>query len=115
MGSSSSKLTSALVAAVNNDKSLVAAPGKPFFQTRDVKRYNLAIPTTPIAVTYPRTAEEVSAIIKVAAASGLKVQARSGGHSYGNYGTSTSLQQSRACINKITDLLQASEEIAVQS
>lgn len=74
------------MAAVGNDKSLVAAPTKLFYQSRDVRRYNLAIPLTPAAVTYPKTAQQVAEIIKCATDQGLKVQARSGGHSYGNYG-----------------------------
>jgi hypothetical protein len=87
MGSSPSKLGTALHEAVGNDKSLVALPGKILYEARDVKRYNLAIPITPAAITYPKTAAQVSAIIKCARDAGLKVQARSGGHSYGNYGT----------------------------
>ncbi|KAK3386771.1 hypothetical protein B0H63DRAFT_391881 [Podospora didyma] len=47
---------------------------------------NLAYLFTPAAVVRPRTAAEVSAVVKCAAQAGVKVQAKSGGHSYGNYG-----------------------------
>ena len=60
-------------------------PGKWFYELEYVKPYNLNIPVEPAAVTYPRTVEQVSAIVKFAATHKLKVQARSGGHSYGNY------------------------------
>jgi len=65
---------------------LVAFPDKHRYQKKDVRRYNLAINVTPTAVTYPKTAIQVAAIIKCASDFRLKVQARSGGHSYGNYG-----------------------------
>jgi FAD/FMN-containing dehydrogenase len=53
----------------------------------DVKPYNLGIPVDPAAVTYPTVPEQVQAIVKCASTWNMKVQARSGGHSYGNYGT----------------------------
>lgn len=37
----------------------------------------------PIAVTRPDTTEEVAAFVKCAADNDVKVQAKSGGHSYG--------------------------------
>ncbi|KAJ8120644.1 hypothetical protein ONZ43_g2700 [Nemania bipapillata] len=51
-----------------------------------VNRYNLDLPVTPIAVTRPQTAQDVSGFVKCAAANSVKVQPRSGGHSYANYG-----------------------------
>jgi FAD/FMN-containing dehydrogenase len=53
--------------------------------TDDVHIYNLRLPVLPRVVVEPRTTQLVSAAIKVANQFGLKVQARSGGHSYGNY------------------------------
>lgn len=50
-----------------------------------VKVYNTAIPITPAAVVRPSTAEEVSQVVQCAVASSIKVQPRSGGHSYANY------------------------------
>ncbi|KAJ6605849.1 hypothetical protein B0H10DRAFT_1957082 [Mycena sp. CBHHK59/15] len=52
----------------------------------DVKPYNTNIPVIPAAVTRPTTSAEVAQIVQCAVASAVKVQARSGGHSYGNYG-----------------------------
>jgi len=64
----------------------LALPGKFAFQIRDVRPYNLDYPVKPVAVTYPNTADEVASIVKCATTHNLKVQARSGGHSYANYG-----------------------------
>ena len=47
--------------------------------------YNLRLPYTPIAVTLPATPQHVSDSVTCAATAGVKVQARSGGHSYGSY------------------------------
>ncbi|KAG0160954.1 hypothetical protein PDIDSM_8486 [Penicillium digitatum] len=56
------------------------------FYDRIVNRYNLNIPVTPAAVAFPTSTREVAAIVKCAADNGYPVQAKSGGHSYGNYG-----------------------------
>lgn len=81
---SSSPIQKCLQSAVGKD---VAFPtNNPLFQLTDVKPYNLGVPSTPAAVTYPRTADQVAQIVKCAVDSSLKVQARSGGHSYANYG-----------------------------
>lgn len=74
----------------------LAFPSKPFYQLTDVKPYNLDIQVHPIAVTYPETNAEVSAIVKCAADHEAKVQPRSGGHSYGNFGTLPSVGSSEA-------------------
>jgi FAD/FMN-containing dehydrogenase len=52
-----------------------------------VHPYNLNFPVTPAAIAFPKTSDQIAAIVKCAAENGYKVQARSGGHSYGNYGT----------------------------
>jgi FAD/FMN-containing dehydrogenase len=64
---------------------LIAFPEAPLFQFRDLRRRNLDISVTPAAIVYPESNEQVAAIVKSAAHFGLPVQARSGGHSYGNY------------------------------
>jgi FAD/FMN-containing dehydrogenase len=87
MGNSpSTALSRCLAGAVDANLDLLAFPGKPFYQFTDVKAYNLDIPVTPAAVTYPQTSDHVAAIVKCAASAQVKVQARCGGHSYGNYG-----------------------------
>jgi hypothetical protein len=47
--------------------------------------YNLRLKYIPTAVTLPSTPQQVSDIVVCAAAVGVKVQARSGGHSYGSF------------------------------
>lgn len=84
----SSVLPDCLTSAVGAEN--IALPNKPFYQLTDVKAYNLDIHVHPIAVTYPETNAEVAGIVQCAAEYGAKVQARSGGHSYGNFGTSCS-------------------------
>ena len=66
------------------------------YQTTAVDPYNLNIPVTPAAVTYPQSAEEIAAVVKCASDYDYKVQARSGGHSFGNYGTAFSDNSSSA-------------------
>ncbi|KAJ7221928.1 hypothetical protein C8J57DRAFT_1536494 [Mycena rebaudengoi] len=63
----------------------VSFPQDAFYATSSVKLYNTAIPVIPAAVTRPTTPEDISKIIKCAVASAVKVQPRSGGHSYANY------------------------------
>ncbi|KAJ5613711.1 FAD linked oxidase N-terminal [Penicillium herquei] len=64
----------------------VAFPDALLYQAVDVNRYNLNIPVTPAAVTFPTSSKQVASIVKCASDNGYPVQARSGGHSYGNYG-----------------------------
>ncbi|KFZ25425.1 hypothetical protein V502_00092 [Pseudogymnoascus sp. VKM F-4520 (FW-2644)] len=85
MGALQSTLEKSIKAALAGDDDLYAVPGKPFYQIQHVKPYNLSIPIEPAAITYPKTTAQVAAIIKCAVAANLKVQARSGGHSYANY------------------------------
>ncbi|KAJ5287256.1 FAD linked oxidase N-terminal [Penicillium angulare] len=68
------------------DGGSVAFPDALLYQEVDVNRYNLNIPVTPAAVTFPTSTDQVAAIVKCAADNGYPVQAKSGGHSYGNYG-----------------------------
>lgn len=72
------------VCAGKND--CVAFPGDPGYHMYWVKPYNLAIDITPAAVVRPRTTQQVANVVKCALASKVKVQARSGGHSFANYG-----------------------------
>jgi len=56
-----------------------------FWQLSDVKRYNLDIDSNPAAITYPKSNEQVASVVTCARNNKAKVQARSGGHSYGNF------------------------------
>lgn len=69
------------------DSGRVAFPGDPVYQ-EEVNRFNLNIPVTPAALTYPVSSQQIAAIVKCAADNDYPVQAKSGGHSYGNYGKS---------------------------
>lgn len=80
----SSTLHNCLVSVV--DPGMVAFPSKPFFQLLDVRPYNLDIHVSPLAVAYPESNEQVVGIVKCAMENDAKIQARSGGHSYGNFG-----------------------------
>jgi FAD/FMN-containing dehydrogenase len=85
MGNSpSSPVKDCLQSAVSKEN--IAFKASPFFQLSHVKPYNLGIPITPVAVTYPTTTDQIAAIVKCAVDNSLKVQPRCGGHSYANYG-----------------------------
>ncbi|KAI1312072.1 hypothetical protein F5Y03DRAFT_341279 [Xylaria venustula] len=87
MGQSpSSPLAACLNTVCNGRSNCVAYPSDPLYQLSWVNRYNLDLPVTPIAVTRPQTAQDVSGFVKCAATNNIKVQAKSGGHSYANYG-----------------------------
>lgn len=84
MGNSpSSQLVSCLTNALS--RADISLSQDPFYQLSAVKPYNTAFSITPAAVTRPRSADEVAAVVKCAADEGLKVQPRSGGHSFADY------------------------------
>ncbi|CAH0052526.1 unnamed protein product [Clonostachys solani] len=64
----------------------VSFAGDPLYQLAWVKPFNLDIPVTPAAVIRPNTAEEVAGAVKCAKQYNVAIQAKSGGHSYGNFG-----------------------------
>ena len=84
MGNSpSSPLESCLTNALSRaDFSL---PKDPLYQLTAVNAYNKAFTITPAAVTRPRNADEIAAVVKCAADQHLKVQPRSGGHSFADF------------------------------
>ncbi|KAJ6439007.1 6-hydroxy-D-nicotine oxidase [Purpureocillium lavendulum] len=87
MGSSqSTSLQQCLRTACNGRLGCVAFSSDALYQVAWVKAYNLDVPVTPIAVFKPLTAEDVSSAVKCAVANNIHVQARSGGHSYANFG-----------------------------
>ncbi|KAJ5812063.1 hypothetical protein N7474_008364 [Penicillium riverlandense] len=75
-----------LLKAVSHNADLVAFRGDPFFQFHALPLYNLNLPVAPAVIMYPKTTDQVAAIVRCAAEYNYKVQAHSGGHSYGNYG-----------------------------
>ncbi|ORY13522.1 putative glucooligosaccharide oxidase [Clohesyomyces aquaticus] len=83
---SSTAVQKCLTSAVGGNNALLAYKETPLYQLNHVKPYNLDIPITPAAVTYPQTVDHVAAIVKCAVDNNLKVQPRCGGHSYANYG-----------------------------
>jgi len=67
--------------------------------------YNLRLQYTPTAVTLPTTPQHVSDSVTCALAAGVKVQPRSGGHSYGSYslgGKNSSLMVDLQKFNSIS-------------
>jgi hypothetical protein len=80
---------SALQICLNNvfvsNPRAVSYPQDAFYQQSAVKAYNTDIPITPAAVTRPATSKEIAEIVRCAVQSKVKVQPRSGGHSYANY------------------------------
>lgn len=60
----------------------VAYPSNPLYSLEWTKPYNLALPVTPIAVIRPENAQDVSGTIQCATSNNVKLQAKSGGHSY---------------------------------
>lgn len=52
-----------------------------------IEPFNLRLPYVPSVVTLPYTPQHVSDSVTCAATAGLKVQAKSGGHSYASYST----------------------------
>lgn len=83
---SSTPLSDCLNDVCNGRSGCVAYPDTFLYQTLWVAPYNLDIPVSPVAVTRPENADDVSEFIKCAVSNNVKVQAKSGGHSYANFG-----------------------------
>ncbi|OTB08537.1 putative glucooligosaccharide oxidase [Hypoxylon sp. CI-4A] len=86
MGQTPSALSDCLNAVCGDRDGCVAYPDNPLYQVSWVNRYNLDIEVEPIAVTRPGNSQDVSDFIKCAVENNVKVQPKSGGHSYANYG-----------------------------
>ncbi|KAL2130750.1 hypothetical protein VTI74DRAFT_5988 [Chaetomium olivicolor] len=86
MGNSVSALQQCIQTVGNGRLGFAGFPVTPLYQTLWVQPYNLDIKVTPAAVVRPQTAADVAGIIRCAAANNVPVQAKSGGHSYGNFG-----------------------------
>ena len=70
--------------AVFTDASLRTFPQDADYFSK-VNPYNLDYLVYPAAIVRPTTVEQVSAVVKCAVKADVKVQARSGGHSFANY------------------------------
>ena len=66
------------------DKSLLTFPQDVDYFSK-TKPYNSDYPVRPAAIVRPKTVEQVSATVQCAVKAGVKVQPRSGGHSYANH------------------------------
>ncbi|KAK1221872.1 hypothetical protein PQX77_015306 [Marasmius sp. AFHP31] len=66
-------------------RTAISIPSDPFYDLSAVKAYNKAFDITPVAVVRPSTTEQVSKVVVCATENGVKVQARSGGHSYADF------------------------------
>ena len=82
----SSPLQLCLLAAVAGDTSRVSYQTDPLYKITAPQPYNLDFPVQPAAVAFPKSSVEIEDLVRCAAQGGYKVQARGGGHSYGNYG-----------------------------
>jgi len=82
----SSPAHACLLSAVGNDSSLLAFPSQPFYESTAANPYNLNWPVYPAVVATPKTSEQVAGIVKCAVEYDHKVQAKSGGRSYANFG-----------------------------
>jgi hypothetical protein len=99
MGQAPSALETCLNAVGNGRSGFVGYPSNPFYQIQWVKPYNLDVHVTPAAVVRPQTAQDISQVLQCATANGKKVQAKSGGHSYANYGELHSFRSDRRRAN----------------
>jgi len=82
IGSTPSPLETCLSNVCKGRFNCVGFPSDPLYQLAWVKPYNLAVGVTPVAVVRPSTALDVAAIVKCATQNKVRVQAKSGGHSY---------------------------------
>ena len=100
-------LATCLLAALGGNSDLVAFPIQANYTSDVVQPYNLDYPVRPAVVTFPQTAEQVAAIVRCAVESEYKVQPKSGGHSYGNYGLNLLSHENDIILIPLKDLLLA--------
>jgi hypothetical protein len=84
------ELREALLRAVSGIRRCVVFPEQSGYRAANVG-CNLEVSIKPTAITFPQKLEHIQNIVKVASRFSLHVQARSGGHSYGNYGRRSAL------------------------
>ena len=76
--------TPPFIACLHQSGVPISLLGAPNF-SRQAEPYNLRLNFTPAAIVYPRTYEDISSVLPCVSDSNVKIQARSGGHSYGSY------------------------------
>lgn len=81
-----SALQQCLDRVFESSHSSLSYPQHRFFHLTAVRPWNRNVHIVPAAVTRPQTSEDISAVVRCAARQGVKVQPRSGGHSFGGYG-----------------------------
>ncbi|OQE31126.1 hypothetical protein PENFLA_c002G05837 [Penicillium flavigenum] len=74
------------MAAVGGNPNMATFRGDLLYQFWALPSYNQAIPVHPEVITYPNNTTQVAEIVRCAVVANYRVQAYSGGHSYGNYG-----------------------------
>lgn len=84
-----------LQSVFGDDTNLYSLPEDQLFLQGDVTPYNLDYLNIPAAIISPKTRQQVSQAVKCAHVAGVAVQARSGGHSYANYGKAESTKKTR--------------------
>ena len=73
-----------LVACLLAGQVPVTVPGDPAYAQAS-NPFNVRLPYSPAAIATPHTPEQVSSAVTCAGSSGVKVQAKGGGHSYSSY------------------------------
>ncbi|KAF7561594.1 hypothetical protein G7046_g2554 [Stylonectria norvegica] len=87
MGSGQSSALQKCLGNVCGDRiDCISYPDDPLYKITWARPYNLDVPVVPIAVIRPNNAQDVSGAVRCAKENNFKVQAKSGGHSYGNFG-----------------------------
>ncbi|KAK0631156.1 hypothetical protein B0T17DRAFT_487878 [Bombardia bombarda] len=86
MGNHQTALSRCIDAVGAGRSGFAAYPHTPLYEMRWVKPYNLDARVEPAAVVRPETSKDIAGIIACASTNKVKIQARSGGHSFANYG-----------------------------
>lgn len=86
MGQQQTALQKCVLDVVGGNRALIATPSTPLYKFNHVRPYNLEFDDIePLGIVYPETVEQVSGIMKCAAEADVKVQARGGGHGFGDH------------------------------
>jgi hypothetical protein len=80
----SQQAVNSLINCLNDHHVPYLTPDSPDWAAYEIP-FNIRLNYTPTAIAVPKTEYGVSASVKCAAAAGIKVQAKGGGHSYASY------------------------------